>query len=89
MMRSAICIASDILSLSSDGKKYKSISDSIVSHRQTFGLANYKGQAMTVGCSRNEDADFNGEEKCSFKTEILDMSTMTWTDRPKNRHHGP
>ena len=60
-MRSAICIASDILSLSSDGKKYESISDSIVSHHQTFGLANYEGQALTVGCSRNEDADFNGE----------------------------
>ena len=56
------------LFLSFDGEKYQSIADSIVSHRQTFGLANYKDQALTVGCSRNEDADFNGEEKCSFNS---------------------
>ena len=88
MLISALFIVYDILCLSFDGEKYESVFDSIVSHRQTFGLANYKGQALTVGCSRNEDADFNGEEKCSFKTEILDMSTLKWTDRPKNRHHG-
>ena len=72
-----------------DGKQYQSVSESIVSHRQTFGLANYKNQALAVGCDRNEDADFNGAEKCSFKTELLDMSTLTWTDRLINRHHGP
>lgn len=81
MLRSALFDVYDILFLSFDGEKYESVSDSIVSHRQTFGLANYKGQALTV-------EHFNGEEKCSFKTEILDMSTLTWNDRPKNRHHG-
>ena len=71
-----------------DGEQYQSVSDSIVSHRQTYGLANYKGQALTVGCDRNEDSNFNGAEKCSFKTEILNMSKLVWSDRLPNRHHG-
>ena len=75
-----------ILFFSFDGEKYESISDSIVSHRQTFGLANYKGQALTVGCSRNEDSDFNGEEKCSFKDSltIMKLIVLCFFDRFRN-----
>ena len=38
----------------------------------TLGLANYKGKALTTGCN-----SFYG---CSFKTELLDMETLTWSD---------
>ena len=44
------------------------------SHHWTFGLANYKGKAMTTGCGSNGD--------CSFKTEFFDMNTMEWYAGP-------
>ena len=46
------------------------------SHRTTFGLANYKGKALAVGCNEF-DAD------CSFATELFDLNTMKWSDGPK------
>ena len=38
----------------------------------TLGLANYKGKALTAGC--------NSFDVCSFKTELLDMETLRWSD---------
>ena len=39
-----------------------------------MGLGNYKGKALTTGCSDSNDPE------CDVKTEILDMTTMTWFD---------
>ena len=50
------------------------IQESKYSHRQTRGLGNYKGKALTTGCSDSNDPE------CDVKTEILDMTTMTWFD---------
>ena len=36
--------------LSFDGENYQSIESAKYSHKYTFGLANYKGKALTVGC---------------------------------------
>ena len=38
----------------------------------TQGLGNYNGNAITTGCY--------DEKECYLKTEILDMTTMTWSD---------
>ena len=53
---------------------YESIDQSKYSHFWTRGLANYKGKALTTGC--------NSFEECSFKTELLDMETLAWSDGP-------
>ena len=38
-------------------------------------LANYRDKALATGCH-----DENGD--CSFKTEIMDMTTLTWSNGP-------
>ena len=43
-------------------------------HIETFGLGNYRGNALTTGCSPNAP-DF---DDCSRRTEIFDMTDMTW-----------
>ena len=40
--------------LSFDGENYQPIESSKYSHRSTFGLANYKGKALAVGCAKLE-----------------------------------
>ena len=39
------------LSFSFDGTEFGTAGSSKVSHRETFGLANYRGDALTTGCS--------------------------------------
>ena len=51
-----------------DGEVFKSIGLSQYSHIWTRGLANYRGKALTTGC--------NSFGECSFKTELLDMTTL-------------
>ena len=58
-----------------DGVDYQAVENSKYSHRQTFGLANYRGNALTTGC-------YYMNTDCSFKTEIMDMETMKWSDAP-------
>ena len=41
----------------------------------TLGLGNYRGNALTTGC------DHFGKN-CFNKTEILDMTTLEWSDAP-------
>ena len=60
-----------------DGKEYKSVKPSKYSHKWTDGLANYDGKALTSGCLPS-----NVHFDCKFKTEVLDMTTMTWSDQP-------
>ena len=59
-----------------DGNEYVPIQPSKYSHKRTYGLANYNGRALTSGCLPN------GDPECHFKTEVLDMETMTWSEQP-------
>ena len=63
-----------IYELSFDGEEYDSIVLSKYSHIWTLGLANYRGKALTSGCNSFGD--------CKFKTELLDMNTLRWSDGP-------
>ena len=55
-----------------DGTTYTKIADSAYSHKSTYGLGNYRGEAaLTTGC-RNSPT-------CYLKTEKLDMTTLTWS----------
>ena len=37
-------------------------------------MANYIGKALTTGCANKRD--------CYVKTELMDMSTLEWSDGP-------
>ena len=63
-----------IMLFSFDGEYYHSIESTKYSHEYTYGLGNYKGKALAVGCYST-----NG---CGFKTELLDMNTLKWSDGP-------
>ena len=55
-----------------DGTNYVDIDESNYSHRLTYGLGNLEGRAVTTGCDLSRE--------CHVKTEILDITTMTWSD---------
>ena len=50
---------------------YNSAMESKYTHEHTLGLGNYRGKAFVTGCSG---------KSCYKKTEILDRSTMKWSD---------
>ena len=56
-----------------DGQSYQSAGLSVYSHRYTYGLANYRGRALTTGCWDR----FRG-----LKTELMDMNDLTWSAGP-------
>ena len=58
-----------------DGQHYNKTEISKYSHRGTYGLANYQGNALSTGCNVNN-------AQCSLKTEIMDMTTLKWSDGP-------
>ena len=60
------------IAFSFDGKDYQPIKESRYAHHWTLGLAKYKDKALTTGCNSFGD--------CSFKTELLHMTTLTWSD---------
>ena len=64
------------LFFSFDGKAYQETETSKYSHRNTFGLGKYDGKALTTGC-------YSTTAGCSFKTELMDMATLTWSDGPE------
>ena len=57
-----------------DGEFYHSAGSSRYSHRQTIGMANYLGKALTTGCW--------GNGICYVKTELMDMNTLSWSSGP-------
>ena len=57
-----------------DGEFFHSAGSSKYAHDYTFGIANYKGKALTTGCS--------GNEVCYVKTELMDMNILSWSDGP-------
>ena len=61
------------LFLSFDGQSYQSAGSSEYSHQITYGLANYRGKALTTGCWSN---------LCAVKTELMDMETLSWSAGP-------
>lgn len=63
-----------LLNFSFDGQNYQLMELSKYSHFRTYGLANYKNQALTTGCETGPDGR---------KTEIFDMETLTWSDGPE------
>ena len=62
------------IAFSFDGEYYQQIMESRYAHHWTLGLANYQGKALTTGCNSFGD--------CSFKTELLSMTTLSWSDGP-------
>ena len=59
-----------------DGENFHSTENSKYAHHGNENmLANYRDKALATGCH-----DENGD--CSFKTEIMDMTTLTWSDGP-------
>ena len=56
-----------------DGQSFQSAGSSGYSHSDTYGLANYRGKALTTGCY--------GLSPC-VKTELMDMTTLTWSAGP-------
>ena len=63
------------LLLSFDGEYYNSVESTKYRHDYTYGLGNYKDQALAVGC-------YSSNADCSFKAELLNMNTMQWSDGP-------
>ena len=62
----------NIKKISFDGTSFEETASSKVSHQETFGMGNYKGQALTTGCSTSG--------ACGLRTEIMDMDRMRWSD---------
>ena len=65
------------IEISFDGQHFGSAGSSKYSHRLVYGMANYKGKALTTGCN-----DPGNELSCLDKTEIMDMTTLEWADGP-------
>ena len=57
-----------------DGNLYQRAESSSYPHGYTYGLANYKGKAITTGCYTSSS--------CYVKTELMDMNTMKWSNGP-------
>ena len=63
-----------IFLLSYDGENFvQNAAESTHSHAVTWGLGNYKGKAFTTGCKHSDT--------CGRKTEVLDLTTMTWSGK--------
>ena len=69
------CFSEKKFFFSFDGENYHSVELTKYSHRYTYALGNYKGNALTVGCDRNY-AD------CSFATELLNVNNLKWSSGP-------
>ena len=69
-------VLQSIVVFSYDGENFTSAGSSKFSHRSTYGLANYMGKALITGCYAAAHEDSN----CGKKTEIMDMSTLEWSN---------
>ena len=57
-----------------DGEYSHTVGSSKFSHKETYGIMNYKNQAVTTGC--------NHSSVCYIKTELMNMETLEWSDGP-------
>lgn len=62
--------------ISFDGRIFKPAGSSKYQHGATNGLPFYKGNALTTGCHSKSETD------CGDKTELMDLSTLKWSDGP-------
>ena len=63
-----------IFILSYDGENFdENAAEATYSHKKTWGLGKYKGQAFTTGCVHSTT--------CGRKTEVLDLTTMIWSEK--------
>ena len=60
------------LYFSFDGENFENVASSKCDHDSTFGLANYRGNALTTGSYYDSD--------CSVRTELYDFKTNRWND---------
>ena len=58
-----------------DGENFVSVASTRCDHGLTFGLANYRGKALTTG-SGNRYSD------CYVRTEVYNLETNQWNDAP-------
>ena len=42
----------------------------------TFGMANFKENALTTGC-------YSADSKCTLTTEIMDLTSLEWSYGPE------
>ena len=54
-----------------DGENFENAASSKCDHELTYGLANYRGKALTTG-------SYNSG--CGVRTEIYDFETNQWSD---------
>ena len=57
-----------------DGKDFENVPSSKCDHEETYGLANYRGKALTTGSWFNSG--------CYVRTELYDFKTNRWNDAP-------
>ena len=57
-----------------DGENFQNLTSSKCDHDLTYGLANYKGLALTTGSAENST--------CHVHTELYDLRTNQWTNAP-------
>ena len=60
--------------LSFDGENIETIASSTCDHDLTFGLADYRGLALTTGSGQNSS--------CYNRTELYNFTTNIWSDAP-------
>ena len=58
-----------------DGEKLEPIALTKCNHNYSFGLANYRGSALTTGSRW-------GSSACNVKTEIYEFENGQWNDAP-------
>ena len=60
--------------VSFDGEIFETAASSKCDHAETYGLANYRGSALTTGSFYNSG--------CYVRTELYDFGTNQWNDAP-------
>ena len=55
-----------------DGENFENAVPSKCDHDRTYGLANYRGKALTTGSASGSS--------CYVRTEIYDFGTNQWSD---------
>ena len=56
-----------------NGESYQPAGSSEYSHSMTMGIAKYRGKVLATGC---------GSGSCIVKTELMDITSFTWSAGP-------
>ena len=60
--------------LSFDGEEFEVAASTECDHKNTYGLANYRGMALSSGSA--------SDSACSARTELYDYESDQWNDAP-------